>query len=65
VLRVFRHADAGCLAGVEQARRADPVLHPPLRSAAFAVDRHYLLAPAGPRRLARFSPPTWQVVAML
>ena len=41
----FRHAPD--TAGVERALRADPVLRPLLRAAAVAVDRDYVLAPAG------------------
>lgn len=42
---VFRHADS--TADVERVLRADPVLRPVLRTAAIAVDRDYVLAPAG------------------
>ncbi|MFE9745138.1 glutamate mutase L [Saccharothrix saharensis] len=42
---VFRHADS--TEGVERVLRADPVLRPVLRTAAVAVDRDYVLAPAG------------------
>ncbi|MFI9007494.1 glutamate mutase L [Actinosynnema sp. NPDC053489] len=42
---VFRHADS--TEDVERALRADPVLRPVLRTAAIAVDRDYVLAPAG------------------
>lgn len=42
---VFRHA--ADLSEVEGALRADPVLRPVLRTAEVAVDRNYVLAPAG------------------
>ncbi|TQM82810.1 uncharacterized protein (TIGR01319 family) [Saccharothrix saharensis] len=42
---VFRHAPS--TEGIERVLRADPVLRPVLRTAAIAVDRHYVLAPAG------------------
>jgi hypothetical protein len=42
---VFRHA--GSTEDVERTLRADPVLRPILRTAAIAVDRDYVLAPAG------------------
>lgn len=42
---VFRHAAS--TADVERVLRADPVLRPVLRTAAIAVDRDYVLAPAG------------------
>ncbi|MFE2755589.1 glutamate mutase L [Actinosynnema sp. NPDC059335] len=42
---VFRHAES--TADVERVLRADPVLRPFLRTAAVAVDRDYVLAPAG------------------
>jgi uncharacterized protein (TIGR01319 family) len=44
---VFRHVDAAHLAAVEATLRADPVLRPVLRRADTAVDRQYVLAPAG------------------
>ncbi|ROP40179.1 glutamate mutase L [Saccharothrix texasensis] len=42
---VFRHADS--TDEVERVLRADPVLRPVLRTAAVAVDRDHVLAPAG------------------
>lgn len=42
---VFRHAES--TDDVERVLRADPVLRPVLRTAAIAVDRDYVLAPAG------------------
>jgi uncharacterized protein (TIGR01319 family) len=42
---VFRHAES--IDQVERVLRADPVLRPVLRTAKIAVDRQYVLAPAG------------------
>ncbi|SER83822.1 glutamate mutase L [Actinokineospora terrae] len=44
---VFRHASKAAQTEVENALRADPVLRPILRTARIAVDRDYVLAPAG------------------
>ncbi|PPK69824.1 glutamate mutase L [Actinokineospora auranticolor] len=44
---VFRHATPEALTAVEETLRADPVLRPVLRHARVAVDRDYVLAPAG------------------
>jgi uncharacterized protein (TIGR01319 family) len=44
---VFRHADSAALSQIEATLRADPVLRPILRTARLAVDRQYVLAPAG------------------
>lgn len=44
---VFRHATPERLQAIEDRLRADPVLRPVLRNAEVAVDRRYVLAPAG------------------
>jgi uncharacterized protein (TIGR01319 family) len=44
---VFRHANSAQLSHIEGMLREDPVLRPNLRTARFAVDRDYVLAPAG------------------
>ncbi|RLK61066.1 glutamate mutase L [Actinokineospora cianjurensis] len=44
---VFRHASEAAQEEVENALRADPVLRPILRTARIAIDRDYVLAPAG------------------